>query len=183
MRYTTVLLLFFSFVLAAAANGETVILRPENSSEIHGVMDGISETRLLMSFDLETVPKEVVVEFAWLTLTDESGVPWEAPFVPVIVGPLTYDWESTDNSMENIEAGIDTRFTSYRVLVSKSRAPAKFDLTSLVANWLSGEIPNHGIVVMIEEAADLQDVMPDFNVETLKPTLAVRYFLPSGDNP
>jgi hypothetical protein len=183
MRYTTAILLFFSFVLTAAANGETVILRPENSSEIHGVMDGISETRLLMSFDLETVPKEAVVEFAWLTLTDETGVPWEAPFVPVIVGSLTYDWESTDNTMENIEGGIDTQFTSYRVLVSKSRAPAKFNLSSQVTNWLSGEIPNHGIAVMMEEAADLQDVMPSFNVETLKPTLAVRYFLPSGDNP
>ncbi len=172
-----------ALAVASASFAETIVLTPDLAADMTGETDGGLDARVVMAFDLDVIPKDALIEYAGLTLYDETGVPWEAAFVPVVVGALARDWDASDASWEDLGADLDPRFTAYRVLVSKARTPAKFDLTRLVESWVGGEIPNYGIIAMIEEVADLQDVVRHFNAETLKPSLKIRYFLPSEDTP
>lgn len=194
MRSRSLLLGLLAILMLAAAGSfaETICLYPVEATDLSGETDFAIDSRILLEFDLSALPSEAMIQHADLLLSDDADLPWEAPYVPVTVGALTRNWDasnaswdgfSSDESWQNPGGDWDSQLTAYRVLVSKARAPAKFFLTHIVKRWINGEIPNYGIIAMIEEVADLQDVVRHFNAETLKPSLKIRYFLPSEDTP
>ncbi|MBN1424752.1 DNRLRE domain-containing protein [Candidatus Fermentibacteria bacterium] len=189
MKRIVVFLSVVAVVTVSAASLETVTLYPSQSASVAGDSDGLPDARVLMQFDLASLPKGAIVEFAGLRLTDGVTVAWESDFVPVIVGALTSGWDESASwhgpaegeSWQSPGGDWDAKHTAYRVLVTKARVPAPFWMTEIVTAWLNGDVPNHGLVAMLEEGADLADVAPNFNAETLKPSLEIRYLLPQTD--
>ncbi|MBN1424755.1 hypothetical protein JXA88_09365 [Candidatus Fermentibacteria bacterium] len=161
---------------ATASPIETVVLSPGETADFDVETDGVADPHVAMAFDLTGLPKDAVVIHAFLRLTEGEGIPWDAEYVPVIVAPVTHSWNA-----ESADAAWDEARTSRRVLMRQAATPAKFMLTTIVKEWLAGARPNHGLMAMLEEAADLADVAPHFNAETLKPTLEIRYLVPQAD--
>ena len=185
---------FMAVALAATASclAETAVLEPSSATGIVGETDGGIDARLLLLFDLDVIPGDAFIEYAGLALYDGADVPWDAPFVPVVIAAMTSDWDASNaswdgpspgQSWEDLGGDWDQEYTTSRVLVTKAKTPTKFNLIHMVERWVSGEMPNYGIIAIIEEVADLQDVVPTFNAEALKPTLTIRYFIFSQDSP
>ncbi|MBN1426640.1 DNRLRE domain-containing protein [Candidatus Fermentibacteria bacterium] len=180
MRHAIVLLVVVAWAagMVTTAAAETLVLQPSAAAGMTGEADGAMDARLLLRFDLEGIPEGALIQYAGLRLHDDSGVPWDAQFVPVVVAALKGDWEASDD-ISSLDW--DARFTTARVLVTGAKRASRLHVTPIVDAWAKGTIPNHGFVAMIEEVADLQDVVPHFNAETLKPTLEIRYLLPQTD--
>ena len=180
------------FVATVPCLADIVVLEPSCTTSIVGETEDGTDSRLLLLFDLELIPKDAIIEYVGLSLYDEAEVPWNAPFVPVVIGAMTSDWDvstaswdgpSSGETWQDLGGDWDQGYTTSRVLVTKAKAPTKFNLIHMVEGWVTGQIPNYGLIAIVEEVADLQDVVPAFNAETLKPTLTIRYFIPSQDSP
>jgi hypothetical protein len=184
-------LLMVLLVIPVGSLADVMEFDVDQAAAFVGEEDGIYDARVLLSFDLSDLPANAQVSYAGLRLFDETDLPWEAPHVPVTVAALTTDWDtsaswdgpSSGESWDNDGGDWHSALTSYRVLVLDPGAPAKFLMTEIVQQWVGSEIPNYGIIAWIEEVADLQDIVQYFNAQTLKPSLQVRYFLPSQDGP
>jgi hypothetical protein len=145
---------------------------------------------VLLRFDFSSLPEGAKIQFAGLMLSDEMGLPWDVPHVPVLVGALTEDWDessaswdgpSNGESWDNPGGDWDPAQTSYRVLVRAARTPAKIVITDIVRKWANGEKENDGLIVMVLEPEELADVLPSFTASELTPSLEIRYFLPEED--
>lgn len=175
------------FVSNTSAIMHTVAFQPAESASISGEMAELTDPRILLSFDLSAIPENAVIWYAGLRLYDESGLPWNAEYVPVHVVPLSRSWDPESVSWDGPSSGedwtqdggdFDATRTAYRVLMLDAETPAKFILTSTVKEWLAGERQNYGIMAMLQDVADLQDITEYFNASALNPSLEIRYVLP-----
>ncbi len=174
---------------AVAGPDHTVILQPSEIAGIIGETDEQVEPRVLVSFDLSSVPERASVYYAALRL--HNGVlPWDVPYVPVSLGALTRAWneESVDwdgpsgnESWENPGGDYDRERTAYRVLRADAASSPKFIVTGIAKDWVSGTQENYGLIAMLENVADLQEIVYLFNASALNPTLEIRYILPADD--
>ena len=171
---------------------ESTVLFPSQTASFSGETDGGVDPRVLVEFDLSSIPRGARIRYAGLALTDNGEIPWDAPFVPVSIGaisrdwdPSSVDWTAPSSGQDWEEAGGDWNpdFSAYRVIVRDARAPARFLVTHFAQEWLDGSLPNHGIIAMMEDVADLQDIAESFNARALKPSLKIRYTIPSNDSP
>jgi len=185
---TSVLVLFASVV--SAGELKTVILQPDQVASINGETDEGIDPRILLSFDLSSIPEDAHVLSAGLSLAAAGVVPWEHPFVPVTACALTKQWNPESADWSGPGSGHDwdspggdwnPEFTSYRVIVREARAPSRIRIAHLVNAWRDGNLRNNGLVVMLQDVADLQGISQTFNAETLKPSLKIRYSLPTSD--
>jgi hypothetical protein len=195
----TIRLLAGSMALAAAlitatvgpcsgqAPVETMEFEPVKVACICGQTGTAIDPRMLMEFDLSGLPDSAVVQFAGLRLANQGEIVWRAPYVPVLAGALTRDWDEANASWYQASGNQawdtpggdwDPALTAYRVIVRVARAPSTLVLTDIVTQWASGSIPNYGLIVMMPDPEELADVVPYFNSQFLKPVLTVRYVLP-----
>ena len=177
---------------AVVSPGElkTVILQPDQVASISGETDQGYDPRILLSFDLSSIPESARVQSAGLALSAAGAVPWELPFVPVMAGAITKQWNPGSADWSGPDSGHDwdtpggdwnPEFTSYRVIVREARAPSRIRIAHLVNAWRDGNLRNNGLVIMLQDVADLQDLSQTFNAETLKPSLKIRYIMPTTD--
>jgi hypothetical protein len=171
---------------------EIIVLEPSAAATIEGEINGpseesIEESRVLLKFDFSSLPEGAKIQFAGLMLSDETGLPWDVPHVPVLVGALTEDWDessaswdgpSNGESWDNPGGDWGPALTSYRVLVLGARAPGKIVITDIVRKWLNEERENYGLIAMVLEPEEVTDMLPSFTASTLEPSLQIRYFLP-----
>lgn len=183
MRYTMLTTVLLAVITLTAATAETVVLAPSQTASITGEVDGLNDSRLLIAFDISGIPKEAIIFYGALRLYDDSGLPWKNSYVPVVVAPLTEEWDASSASWDGSSADWNPKRIAYRVLMTKARTPAKFVVTNVVKEWARGELANYGLIAMIQDVADLQDMTNLFNDETLKPSLEIRYVLPPNDRP
>jgi hypothetical protein len=175
-------------VAAVVSAGElkTVILQPDQAATISGETDEGIDPRILLSFDLSSIPEAAHIQSAGLALSAAGSVPWNHPFVPVMAGALTKQWNPESADWSGPDSGHDwdtpggdwnPEFTSYRVIVRGARAPSRIRIAHLVDAWKDGNLRNNGLIVMLQDVADLQDINQTFNAEALKPSLKIRYSL------
>ncbi len=84
---------------------EIIVLEPSAVATIVGEADpashdGVAEPRVLLRFDFSSIPEAAKIQYAGLMLSDETGLPWRVPHVPVIVGALTRDWNTSSASWD-----------------------------------------------------------------------------------
>ena len=180
------------WVTAVSANMGSMIFGVSESADISAETGELTHSRVLLSFDISGLPEEAVIWYAALRLVDEEGVPWEKEYVPVHVVPVTSSWDPETVTWDGPTSGEDwdipggdmdeSRIAS-RVLLLKAGTPAKFVLTTTVREWHSGTRRNNGLIAIMQDIADLQDITQYFNAETLKPSLEIRYILPTTDAP
>jgi hypothetical protein len=154
---------------------ETVVLGPSEVVDIEAGTEEMADPHVAVKFDLTGLPEEAVVFYAALRLTEGTGSPWEVEYVPVVVAPAAHTWDAEAEGV-----AWDEGRTARRVLMRQAATPSKFVVTKTVKEWVGGIRPNNGLVAMLEEVADLQDMATQFNAEALKPSLEIRYFLPQG---
>jgi hypothetical protein len=175
--------------MASLAGGppETMEFEPVEVACISGQTGTVADSRILLAFDLTDLPDSAEIRSARLRVTDQAGIVWNAPFVPVLAGALTKAWDASTASWYNASGSQawdspggdwDPALTAYRVIVKAARAPSELVLTDIVAKWISGAIPNYGLIVMMPDPDELADVVPYFNSQFLKPVLTVRYVVP-----
>ena len=140
--------------------------------------------------DFSPLPEGAKIQFAGLMLSDEMGLPWDVPHVPVLVGALIEDWDESSASWDGPSNGEswnspggdwDPALTSYRVLVLGARTPGKIVITDMVRKWVNEERENYGVIAMVVEPEEVTDVLPSFTASALEPSLQIRYFLPEED--
>jgi hypothetical protein len=168
---------------------QRMVLEPSETATItDGAAEGASESRVLVEFDLSAIPENASIQYAGLMLTDDNGVPWDAPWVPVLVGALTKDWDqsaswdapSSGDSWDNPGGDWGGGLTAYRVLVAEAEVPAKFLVSDVIRKWLASEVPNYGFVAMMTEAEEQSDFASLFSATHLRPSLQIRYIAPSS---
>jgi hypothetical protein len=197
MRRVMLVAVILGSVLLSQGFGqsEIMVLEPSAAATIVGELYGpseesIEEPRVLLRFEFSSLPEGAKIQFAGLMLSDEVGLPWDVPHVPVLVGALTEDWDessaswdgpSSGESWDNPGGDWDPALTSYRVLVLAAQAPGKIVITDIVRKWLNEERENHGVIAMVLAPEELTDVLPSFTATALRPSLLIRYFLPEED--
>jgi hypothetical protein len=166
---------------------KTMEFEPAKVACICGQTGTATDPRMLMKFDLSGVPEGAVVQSAGLRLADQGEVAWDVPYAPVLAATLTKDWDETNASWYQASGtqawdtpggDWDPALTAYRVIVKVARAPSTLLLTDIVSQWVSGSIPNYGLIVMMPDPEELADVVPYFNSQFLNPVLTVRCVLP-----
>ena len=181
LRIAAILVFVASGVMAGP--NQTVILQPSQIAGIVGETDGLVEPRLLVSFDLTSIPEGASVYFAAVRLHNGT-LPWDVPHVPVSMGALTQAWNedtvdwdgpSGSDSWDNPGGDYDKERIAYRVLLADATSPPKFVITGIVKDWTSGAEANYGLIAILENVADLQEIVYQFNALALRPTLEVRY--------
>jgi hypothetical protein len=169
------------------ATAGTMEFEPVQVASISGQTGGTVDPRVLLAFDLSALPQDAVVLHAEMRLTDQAAIAWSCPFVAVLAGALTKQWDASTTSWENASGNQawddpggdwDPEPIAYRVLVRKARVPSELVLTEIVSKWASGAIPNYGLIVMMPEAEDFSLAVPYFNAQYLTPVLTIRYFVP-----
>lgn len=185
-------LVMVCLVPAVSANMHSMVFGVSESADISVEIGELTYPRVLLSFDISGLPEEAVIWYAALRLVDEEGVPWEKEYVPVHVAPVTTPWDPETVTWDGPTSGEDwdmpggdmdeSRIAS-RVLLLNAGTPAKFVMTTTVREWHSGTRRNNGLIAIMQDIADLQDITQYFNAETLKPSLEIRYILPTTDAP
>ena len=95
------------FVSNVSATMHTVVLQPDESASISGEVAELTDPRILLSFDLSSIPENVGVWYAALRLYDKTALPWEAEYVPVHVVPLSQSWDPESVSWDGPSSGED----------------------------------------------------------------------------
>lgn len=174
-------------IAAAAGWAETEEFEPAQVVVISGQSQGVADRRLLLAFDLSGLPEGAIVRHAGLRLADQAALAWNVPFVPVVAAALTTQWDPASASWEGASGTAawespggdwDPGLSAYRVIVRKAEVAPELVVTEAVRRWVSGSIPNYGLIVMMPDPGDLADVVPYFNSQFLKPVLTVRYAVP-----
>jgi hypothetical protein len=154
---------------------------------ISGQSQGVADPRLLLAFDLSGLPEDAIVQHAGLRLADQTALAWSVPFVPVVAAGLTTQWDPASASWESASGSQawdtpggdwDPALSAYRAIVKKAEVAPELVVTEIVRRWISGSIPNYGLIVMMPDPEELADVVPYFNSQFLKPVLTVRYVEP-----
>jgi hypothetical protein len=178
-------------VTSAFSQMETITLQPFEMATIttEPAADD-PESRVLISFDLSSMPTDIEIQYAGLMLTDQDGVPWDALYLPVLVGAVTQEWDassaswdgpSSGDSWENPGGDWDISLTAYRVLVRRARVPLKLPVTRIVRQWLAGDTPNYGFVALMLEPEEQSDLAGSFTADVLNPSLQIRYHALSAE--
>jgi len=197
MKHATLVAAIINGLLISQSFGqsEIIVLEPSAETTIEGEIDGVSEenledSRLLLKFNFSSLPDGARIQYAGLILSDEMGLPWNIPHVPVLAGVITDEWDESSASWDGPSNGEswnspggdwDPAVTSYKVLVRDARTPGKIVITDMARKWLSGSKDNNGIIVMVVDPAEVTDALNYFNLSALTPRLQIRYFLPDQD--
>ena len=152
-------------------------------SEISLRVGGNPEKRLLIRFDLESIPTGAIVERADLAIffTDDFPpptvgihrlmVPWDELLATWSVRAWSTPWTG-----DGAEGDFDQNPSAALTVVGGSGVSAATDVTALVQDWVSNPSTNFGVILLSQDegnvaASEDTDVMP---VEP-GPTLTVTY--------
>jgi uncharacterized repeat protein (TIGR01451 family) len=141
---------------------------------------GLDESRIVMQFDLSSVPPGAVVVAATLTLekTDEKG---GATTDLVEVRGLATAWTELDSTWNDpwMDAGADfTAAYDASTVTAGVNGPYTWNVTALAGDWIYGNLANNGLVLV-----DVAPAAGDFHIfgsreDTVQPVLAIDYVIP-----
>ncbi len=132
-----------------------------------------AERRSLLAFDLSAIPSDAVIDSATLVLSFISG-----NTNVVRVHRATEAWDETTVTWDSFGDAFDPDTISY--FVPDTSGERKVDLTDLVADWMSGSVENHG--VLLEQNMGSVEKIRSSEADTVsaRPRLEVCYSTP-GD--
>jgi uncharacterized repeat protein (TIGR01451 family) len=153
-------------------------LKQSSSSENHGDDSKLSlksksndSMRVVMHFDLQEIPPGAVVTNATLRLSvderDDSGQPVRVHHITTSWAENGVTWLNRANSYA--PAVVHGSFTP------AATGPISADVTGLVRSWLSGTLPNHGLMLIatsLDEESKYNS-LEDSNVAD-RPVLVIR---------
>jgi hypothetical protein len=128
------------------------------------------EKTALVQFDLSFIPAEAEVLSATLTLTHS----WKATGGVVNVHVMGEAWEE-QTFCWNEFGGVDPTAVAWITTVAESVAPVSTDLTGVVAEWVYGSWPNHG-VALVGVNDETYFRASEHSVVSLRPMLEVCYY-------
>jgi uncharacterized repeat protein (TIGR01451 family) len=143
----------------------------------------------LLRFDLSEIPPGATIDEAWLELYAGG---WSGPGCDITIGAYAISntvtikettWNEAHSGTAWIGAGcsdmlLDRRpVPEYRLTTSGPRKWYRFDLTGLVQEWVSGALPNNGVLLRQEESLPFTYFFTSHECSdpALRPRLVVRY--------
>lgn len=136
--------------------------------------------RSVIRFDLSAIPSEASLLKAELQLTLREAEADGGQTMPVSVHNVTRPWPDCP-TWNNIGDAAGKMWSVFPVSSSVESHTA--DVTNLVGAWLSGELPNHGLMLQGDEAqvGRLRGFVPTASTqEDLRPSLSIRYLQPAN---
>ncbi|MCH7229043.1 SdrD B-like domain-containing protein, partial [Haloferula sp. A504] len=142
--------------------------------------------RLLLRFDLSSIPAEATIDSAVMTLEQKSGAR-ENDNPAIAAHRLTQPWTELGSSWNSRSAGTpwtnpggDGDYDPVATWTTNvtSDDPYDWTLTPLVQGWVNGAYPNYGVIMRLPDQAT--DVEHEFytreeGTESRRPKLAVSY--------
>ena len=105
--------------------------------------------RILLQFDLNSVPAGAIIVEAELVLFTAVGLPAQDPPMGVEIRPLRSPWSEQLVTWGNVPDRGSVRGNGQILVVEN--AQNSIDITALTQAWVSGELDNHGLVITGDE--------------------------------
>lgn len=181
MKGVTVAVMF-AVILAAAASAETIVVPPEadtwiwpgqgpfgSSQQLRTNNISFFDQRIVIRFDLSTIPQDALVIQAQLNIYRYDGSPTSALTCEIF--RVTEPWEEYTlvNTVAYESSG------SYDQIVVTENGWYEFDLADLVQEWLQGTFPNYGAVFFGTGGGGLYQNFHSREASELMPWLFVEY--------
>ncbi len=111
--------------------------------------DDYGAERILLRFDLSSLPENAVVQEAHLRLYLYWADPWDDEPMPTLVRRLDSAWDETAVTW-NLEPTWGDIYTTAEE-VTHEPGYHYWELTELVTDWVTGIHPNHGLLIIGDE--------------------------------
>lgn len=181
MKGVTVAVMF-TVLFAAVASAETIVLLPDadtwiwpgqgpfgSSQQLRTNNIGSFDQRIVIGFDLTSIPPEAVINQATMSIYRYDGSAGSA--LECELFRVTEPWdEYTLVDMIAYESS-----GSYDQIVVTENGWYEFDLTDLVQEWVQGTFPNYGAVFFGTGGAGLYQYFHSREASDLRPSLSVEY--------
>jgi hypothetical protein len=138
------------------------------------------EGRILVRFELPEALRLGEVEFAVLELRTSVSADEGVSCVVVDAFPLTTEWDATTVSWDGAwgTPGGDFDRTEHAVWIARpgEDSSLRFDVTDMAADWASGTMTNHGVVLVVSPGwLGALGACDTHGAEPAGPTLLVYY--------
>lgn len=136
--------------------------------------------RSVIRFDLSAIPSDASLVGAELQLTLREAEADGGQTMQVSVHNVTRPWPDCP-TWNGIGDAVGERWSVFPV--SSDVESHTVDITNLVRAWLSGELPNHGLMLRgdEEQVGRLRGFVPTASTqEDLRPSLSIRYLQPAN---
>jgi hypothetical protein len=152
MKFTfkSILLLVTSFVWPVVGVTAADLVIPVTEVTVISSSGVNSESKILIKFDLTSIPQRSFIDFAGLNFKLETDTSMGDIF-EFVAYPLVIDWDVRTAKwalLQNVagDVYIDTLVSS-GLLNRHEREDVYLDITSLVRGWVSGKIDNRGVIL------------------------------------
>jgi len=132
------------------------------------------DQRIVIGFDLSSIPQEAIVNTAYLNVYRYDGSAGSA--LDCEIYRVTETWD--ENTLVNTIAYESTG--SYDQILVTENGWYAFDVTSLVQEWVQGLYPNYGAVFFGTGGAGLYQYFRSREAASDNPYLVVEYELPGS---
>jgi Concanavalin A-like lectin/glucanases superfamily len=130
--------------------------------------------KLLLSFDVGFILPGTVITSATATLTPTGGAPTSGT---VTVRRVTAPWQEQTVTWASSFFTLDTTILASFFDGGGLSTPISFDLTALTQSWVSGALPNDGIV-LVQEPPNATQFWTSEGAAEVQPALTVCYAPP-----
>ena len=146
-----------------------------------------AKNEALLRFDLSSIPANAVIDRATLTLAIKGGDEEERDdcedgdheghaIAPIKLHRITRAWSEHDVTYKNFDQRFDPAVAGVIRLTSRTTSKT-VDVTGLVAGWVSGAQPNHGLLLRTVDRSKTLMASSEQNQHhaSERPTLRVTY--------
>jgi len=103
--------------------------------------------KYLIKFDVSSIPEDATVDMALVHATIDLDTTVSTP-LNVVAYPVTETWVSSETPSIGVPVSYVDSMIYPAFFSDKTGQELEILLTELVQAWVSGELPNHGIIVM-----------------------------------